>query len=69
MKVASTFCVVVSSRSRRFARGVSMLAAEACAPTIVLSENVVTASMLDARMPRMRSTASAPIRVASSAGI
>lgn len=69
MNVASTFCVVLSSMTSFVARGVTLLVAAVNAETIVLSENVVTASMLLAMMPRMLSTASAPIFVGRSLGI
>ena len=68
MKVANTFCVVLSSMTRPVALGVTLLVAAEKAETIVLSENVVTVSMLDAMIPRIRSTESAPIRVDRFAG-
>lgn len=69
MKVASALCVVVSSITSVVARGVTPVLAAPYAATMVLKENVVTASMLDAMMPRILSTASAPIRAGSDAGM
>lgn len=59
--VDRAFCAVLSATSIWVARGVIVLLAPETAETIAVSEKVVTASMLDARMPRILSTASAPI--------
>ena len=69
MKVANACCEPESSISRVEARGVALLLAAEYAATMVDNENVVTASMLDARMPRMLPTAEAPILVARPSGI
>lgn len=68
-KVASAFCEVVSAVSSRVARGVTLLVADASAATSVLSEKMVTDSMLAARMLSRLSTASAPILPGMSSGI
>ncbi|MNE95611.1 hypothetical protein D3C80_1937200 [compost metagenome] len=68
-KVASTFCVVLSSITSLVARGVTFVVAAEYAETIVLNENVVTVNMLEAMMPSILSTASAPIFVGSSSGM
>ncbi len=60
MKVDRTFWEVESSTSSRAARGVAVLAAAEKAATMVPSENVATASMLEAMICRIVSTESAP---------
>lgn len=50
------------------ARGVALLAAADVAATSVLSEKVVTASMLDAIIERIASTALAPTLLGNAAG-
>ena len=69
MKVASAFCEVESSIKSLVARGDTLLVAAVKAETMVDSEKIVTASMLDAMMPSTLSTASAPILVSRSSGI
>jgi hypothetical protein len=69
MNVESAFCDVASSMSSFVARGVTVFVAALYADTIVVSENDVTTSMLDARMFKMLSTASAPICAERSSGI
>ena len=69
MNVASAVCAVRSSTTSWAARGVAPLAADAKACTMVEIENVVTASMLAAMMPRIRSTASAPIWLDTASGM
>lgn len=68
MKVASAFCDVGSSIRIFDARGVAFPAAAEKAATMVPSEKVATASMLEARILRMPSTASAPITLSMSSG-
>ena len=63
MKVDKAFWAVESSTSSCVARGVSAALAAENAETIAVSEKVVTASIDEARMPRMLSTASEPILV------
>jgi hypothetical protein len=53
---------------RRVARGVTLLVAAPYAVTMVDRENVVTASIDDAMIARILSTASAPISVDRSCG-
>lgn len=60
-KVDSTFCVTPSCISSRVARGLVLLVASPSALVSVVSEKVVTASIDEARIVRMLSTASAPI--------
>ncbi|CDU00774.1 exported hypothetical protein [Vibrio diabolicus] len=52
-KVAKAFCVVLSSINSFVARGVTPALAALYAETIILSENVVTASMEVARIFNM----------------
>ena len=61
MKVPRAFCAVVSSISSFAARGVTLLVAALYAETMVVSEKVVTASMLVARIWRMSSIELDPI--------
>jgi len=69
MKVANTCCVVTSSTTKRVALGVTLVVAEPYAVTMMLSEKVVTANILDASMFRMLSTASAPTLTDTDSGI